>query len=626
MIQLTRKHLLLLLAVVVVWSTASTAIMAQVTPEQRKVELKLRTAVKKAGNLFAQGKFDESADVVIEVQGEFDKAMKEPTEQTLFLFSKVFNSLKKAHALLELEGVSLPELNEPMIAKPMPMPVKGTLTKVPNGKISFVNHVVPILMAKCGNCHIRNARGMFSMADFETLMKGPTAGVVIFPKDAIGSRIIEVIEEGDMPRGGLSVSAVELGVLKKWITDGAEFDGDDKKKKLAELNPDASVGDLPVVKPEFAKGNETVSFKNDIAPLLLANCASCHGLGRRPSGRFNLTTFAGMLRGGENGPAVLPGNPAESHIIKKLLGTGGGQRMPANGDPFDDAQMELISKWITEGATFDGLSFDQDLGRVVAIARTEKYTHEELAAERVGIAQNNWKLSMSGINSQSAETDNFYVIGSLTESQLKKFGEQAEVVLGKVQVALKVSKSKPLIKGRISLFFFNQRYDYSEFGKMVEKRSLPKEWRGHFRYDIVDAYGALLVPRGENVIDGIVAEQVAGIYAQSLGNVPRWFSDGMARVIAARVVKADTRIQDWKKNVISAAAKMTKPDDFITGKLGGEDASLVAYSYVDFLMTKNPQRFNALTKALQNGTKFDVAFAAIYGDTPSKVADIWWKG
>ena len=625
MIQLTRKYLLMLLAVVAIWSTASTAVMAQVTPQQRKVELELRTAVKKAINLFAQGKFDESADVVIEVQKKFDEAMKEPTDQMMSLFSKVFNSLKKAHALLELEGVSLPELKEPMIAKPVPMPAKGMLTKVPDGKISFVNHVVPILTAKCGNCHIRNARGMFSMADFETLMKGAAAGVVIFPKDAIGSRIIEVIEEGAMPRGGLSVTAIELDVLKKWITEGAEFDGEDKKKNLAELNPDASVGDLPVVKPEFSKGNETVSFKNDIAPLLLTHCASCHGLGRRPSGRFDLTTFAGMLRGGDNGPAVLPGNPAESYIIKKLLGTGGGQRMPANGDPFDDAQMELISKWITEGATFDGLSFDQSLGRVVAIARTEKYTHEQLAAERVGIAQNNWKLSMSGINSQSVETDNFYIIGSLTESQLKKFGEQAEAVMGKVQVALKVSKSEPLIKGRVSLFFFNQRYDYSEFGQMVEKRTLPREWRGHFRYDIVDAYGALLVPRGDDVIDGIVAEQVAGIYAQSLGVVPRWFSNGMSRVIAARVVKADTRIQDWKKNVASAVAKMTKPDDFITGKLGGEDASLVAYSYVEFLMA-NPQRFNALTKALQNGAKFDVAFAATYGDTPSKVVDIWWKG
>jgi mono/diheme cytochrome c family protein len=625
MIQLTRKYLLLLLAVVALWSTASTTAMAQVTPQQRKVELELRTAVKKAGNLFAQGKFDESADVVIEVQEKFNEALKDPNEQTLFLFSKVFNSLKKAHALLELEGVSLPELKAPMLAKPMPTPAKGTLTKVPDGKISFVNHVVPILMAKCGNCHIRNARGMFSMADFETLMKGPDAGVVIFPKDAIGSRIIEVIEEGDMPRGGLSVTAIELGVLKKWITDGAEFDGEDKKKNLTELNPNASVGDLPVIKPEFSKGNETVSFKNDIAPLLLANCASCHGLGRRPSGRFNLTTFAGMLRGGDNGPSVLPGNPSESYITKKLLGTGGGQRMPANGDPFDDAQMELISKWITEGATFDGLSFDQSLGRVVAIARTEKYTHEQLAAERVGIAQSNWKLSMSGISSQSAETDNFYLIGSLTESQLKDFGKKAEAVMEKVQVALKVSQNKPLIKGRISLFFFNQRYDYSEFGQMVEKRPLPREWRGHFRYDIVDAYGALLVRQGEDVIDGIVAEQVAGIYAQSLGTVPRWFSNGMARVIAARVVKSDTRIQDWKKNIPSAVLKMTKPDDFITGKLGGEDASLVAYSYVDFLM-KNSQRFSAFTKALQNGAKFDVAFAAIYGDTPNKVADIWWRG
>ena len=50
MIQLTRKCLLLLLAVVTICSTASTAVIAQVTPQQRKVELELRTADKKAGN------------------------------------------------------------------------------------------------------------------------------------------------------------------------------------------------------------------------------------------------------------------------------------------------------------------------------------------------------------------------------------------------------------------------------------------------------------------------------------------------------------------------------------------------------------------------------------------------
>ena len=64
--------------------------------------------------------------------------------------------LKKAHALLELEGIQLPALKQPIVAKPMPKPPANpgnpgnapmTLNAVPEGKISFVNHVTPILMA-----------------------------------------------------------------------------------------------------------------------------------------------------------------------------------------------------------------------------------------------------------------------------------------------------------------------------------------------------------------------------------------------------------------------------------------------------------------------------------------------
>lgn len=85
--------------------------------------------------------------------------------------------------------------------------------------MSFSKHVVPILIGKCGNCHVNNARGDFSMSNFAVLKKGPPGGTVIFPGDPIGSRLIEVIESGDMPRGGLKVSADELATLKKWITE-----------------------------------------------------------------------------------------------------------------------------------------------------------------------------------------------------------------------------------------------------------------------------------------------------------------------------------------------------------------------------------------------------------------------
>ncbi len=605
-----------------------------ITPAMRKAENALRVKITRAGNWFAQGKIDESADLVVEVQKEFQEQMKGADQQQLALYSKVYNMLKKAHALLELEGVELPELEKPMIAKPMPKPVGNpgnpgnapmTLDAVPDGKISFINHVTPVLMAKCGNCHVRQARGMFSMESFETLMKGPDAGVVIFAKDAAGSRLIEVIEEGDMPRGGLKITEVELAVLKKWIDEGAEYDGDDPKALLVDLNPNASVGDLPVVKPVKSTGSESISFKNDVAPILLENCASCHGFGNRPSGRFNLATYSGLLRGGENGPPILPGNPDDSYLVKKLLGTGGGNRMPRGRDPLNEDQMKIITTWIQEGATFDGRDFNTDIRRVVAIAIAEKSTHEELSASRTALAASNWNLAMPGINHATADTTNFHLLGTQTEAQLEEFGTQAEAIAKKVALALKLPADKPLLKGRITLYFFNARYDYSEFGTMIEKRSLPPRWKGHFKFDIVDAYGTVLIPRSEDYsLDGLLAEHIAGIHARSIGDVPAWFSNGLARAIAAKVVKGDPRIDAWKEAVNTAATKAANSSDIVTGKLGGEDGALLSYSYVQFLMG-NAARWNALLKAVGNGATFNDAFAGAYGDTPAKISEIWWK-
>lgn len=628
------RYAYILTSLIFVFAVDVVVAQVTITPQMRKAENALRIKITRAGNWFAQGKIDDSADLVVEVQKEFEEQMKGADQQRLALYSKVYNMLKKAHALLELEGIELPELKQPMVAKPMPKPPANpanpgngpmALDAVPDGKISFVNHVTPILMAKCGNCHVRQARGMFSMESFETLMKGPDAGVVIFAKDAAGSRLIEVIEEGDMPRGGLKITDIELAVLKKWIDEGAEYDADDRKELLVDLNPDASVGDLPVVKPMKSTGTETVSFKNDVAPILLQNCASCHGFGDRPSGRFDLASFSAMMRGGENGPPILPGNPDESFLVKKLLGTGGGQRMPRGRDPLDDAQMEIVTTWIQEGATFDGLDFATNIRRVVAIAVAENSTHEELSAQRTALATSNWNLAMPGINHATADTTNFHLLGTQTEAQLTEFGSQAEAIAKKVGVALKLPADKPVLKGKITLYFFNQRYDYGEFGTMIEKRSLPRQWKGHFNYDIVDAYGTVLIPRTEDyTFDGLVAEHVAGIYARSIGDVPTWFSNGLARTIAAKVVKGDPRIDGWKEQVNRAATQASRSSDIVTGKLGGEDGALLSYSYIQFLMG-NQNRWNSLLKAVGNGVKFSDAFASAYGDTPEKISEIWWK-
>ncbi|HCK71452.1 MAG TPA: hypothetical protein DHW38_07730, partial [Planctomycetaceae bacterium] len=380
------------------------------TVEQRTAERRMYNLMLKAGNLYKSGKLDECAKVVKQVQGEFKEAIKDADKPTQQLFSRVYNSMKRAHALLELEGVELEAI--PSIEK-LAGADGDTPEPIGNAGVSFVNQVVPILTAKCGNCHIRNARGMFSMSDYETLMKGPAEGVVVFPKDADGSRIVEVIVEGDMPRGGLKVADEELAILKKWISEGAKFDGEDPKASLSSLNPDVTIGDLPMVELTKATGDETVRFSRDIAPIFVENCVGCHGAGQRPSGRLDINRFSAMLRGGESGPPVLPGKAEESLLIKKLLGTGGGQRMPLRKDPLSDEQMQLITTWISEGATFDARDGNQPLTEVVAIAKAEDATHEELSADRSILSEKNWKLAMSGLTHQQAESKSFLVVGSL---------------------------------------------------------------------------------------------------------------------------------------------------------------------------------------------------------------------
>lgn len=94
--------------------------------------------------------------------------------------------------------------------------------------VSFTNHVAPIIVAKCGNCHVANSKGRYGIASYDALINGGS----ITPGAPAESNFIEVIESGEMPKGGLTVTDKELGTLKQWIAQGAKYDGDNAKKPL----------------------------------------------------------------------------------------------------------------------------------------------------------------------------------------------------------------------------------------------------------------------------------------------------------------------------------------------------------------------------------------------------------
>lgn len=107
-------------------------------------------------------------------------------------------------------------------------------------------------------------------------------------------------------------------------------------------------------------GNQGISFETQIAPILNERCVNCHGA-QRASSNLKLDTFAGMKQGGRNGVLLIPGNPNNSLIIRKLTATGN-QRMPRNGAPLALNQIQLIGRWIAEGARFDGQKETDPIG------------------------------------------------------------------------------------------------------------------------------------------------------------------------------------------------------------------------------------------------------------------------
>ena len=91
-----------------------------------------------------------------------------------------------------------------------------------------------------------------------------------------------------------------------------------------------------------------VSFATDILPIFVQHgCYECHG----GSGGLVVHTVADLLRGGQDGPAIVPGNSAASLLIKKVSPNPPfGDRMPQGGPYLDSATVAVIAAWITQGA------------------------------------------------------------------------------------------------------------------------------------------------------------------------------------------------------------------------------------------------------------------------------------
>jgi Protein of unknown function (DUF1553)/Protein of unknown function (DUF1549)/Planctomycete cytochrome C len=105
----------------------------------------------------------------------------------------------------------------------------------------------------------------------------------------------------------------------------------------------------------LAAAERPIDFGRDIWPVFVERCNTCHGEDDQ-QGQLRLDAKAIVLRGGKSGPLFTVGKSGDSLLVKRLLGVGGGKRMPLDDDPLNAEQISLIRAWIDQAARWpDGL-------------------------------------------------------------------------------------------------------------------------------------------------------------------------------------------------------------------------------------------------------------------------------
>ncbi|WZP00281.1 PSD1 and planctomycete cytochrome C domain-containing protein [Isosphaeraceae bacterium EP7] len=103
-----------------------------------------------------------------------------------------------------------------------------------------------------------------------------------------------------------------------------------------------------LVQPSLAAEDHETAFELTVRPVLASSCVKCHGPTKQ-SGSLRLDSREAMLKGGDNGPAIVPGNPGESLLIQAISQADDALKMPPN-KPLAKDQREALEAWIAAGA------------------------------------------------------------------------------------------------------------------------------------------------------------------------------------------------------------------------------------------------------------------------------------
>ncbi len=148
-------------------------------------------------------------------------------------------------------------------------------------------------------------------------------------------------------RLALLVGAITISVaahLGGSLTYGEDYLVRPARELLGLPNKTGGGASIPTSVPEGE-----LSFETHVRPIMEHSCVSCHRAGKRKGG-LSVESLDAIMEGGHDGKAVVPGDPDASNLMIRVLGLSDDDRMPLDRDPLPDVQVEVLRRWIAQGA------------------------------------------------------------------------------------------------------------------------------------------------------------------------------------------------------------------------------------------------------------------------------------
>ena len=194
-----------------------------------------------------------------------------------------------------------------------PSTVDAESTVVPaNSDLGDASHGEQLFAQFCSGCHGLNG-------------EHPTANIILNSQEFLDSLSDEILAS-QIQSGGIEMPSFHAILTSQNVND-----------LLAYMRSGFSSESMAQVAPSFA---------NDVLPIFIEYCVLCHG----SAGNWDSTSYEAVMTSGDHAPVVIPGEPEESSLAQRILGTQtvGGLMPPAGRIP--EEMINVILDWIMAGA------------------------------------------------------------------------------------------------------------------------------------------------------------------------------------------------------------------------------------------------------------------------------------